>query len=191
MIHLRDLPQITDKTLHGLTADDTIKHRIIQKVTESGRPEPQKRFRPVPVLCGLIAAALIAAIALNGINPVQPVSPGEMNVFAAGSKDSDSTVAIPESGFLPELEPDAVVSIEITGLGKCTDPSACASLISTLKDEAVLYESNAALSGAAQLQITLRDGSPMIFYADEPCLFGDQCYLCPTFFECFREALDR
>ena len=54
MSRIEELRQVTDQTLHGLTADDSLKFRILQKAA-GGEETKKPYFKPVPVFCVRLA----------------------------------------------------------------------------------------------------------------------------------------
>ena len=184
MIQPEELRTATDKALCGLTADESLRSRILQKAAGAGQEERRSAFRPVPALCGVIVVLLIAVFALNGLNSVSPVDPGEMNVFAAGSDDTAVSV-IPDF-----VDPEDVVSVEITGIGTLTGAERCAALVSLLREKAAPAESSVP-SAKSRLNITLADGSVIRYTVDEPVLSAAAAWSCPEFFDLFRQELGR
>lgn len=179
-----ELREVTENVLCGLTADDSLRSRILQKASAAGQEERRSSFRPVPALCGVLAALLIAVVALNGLNPVSPADPGDMNIFAAGSNDTAEPV------LLDGIGPDEVASVEITGLGTVSDPEKCAALISLLTEKAAPAGSSDP-SAENRLNITLAGGTVIRFSVDEPVITGDGTWSCPEFFDLFRQELGR
>ena len=179
-----ELREVTENVLCGLTADESLRSRILQNAAGAGREERRSAFRPVPALCGVIAALLIAVVALNGLNPVNPADPGDMNIFAAGSNDTRKSV------LLDGIDPDEVTSIEITDLGTVSGAEQCAALISLLTEKAAPAGSSDP-SAESRLNITLAGGTVIRFSVDEPVISGDGTWSCPEFFDLFRQELGR
>ena len=150
MNRIEDLRRVTDNTLHGLIADDSLKFRILQKAAQSGQDSRKRAFRPVPVLCSLIALLVVAVVALSTLKPVAPSNPGEMNVFAAGSKETDAPYT--------SIDPDTVISVELSGIGTVTDPEQCAELIALLQQDEAVSASGAQEEGS-ELTVTSGDGT--------------------------------
>lgn len=133
MSRIEELRQVTDQTLYALTADESLKYRILKKAAENVQSK-NKSVRPIPVLCTACAVLMLIILMLNNLNPVSNEL-GDMNVFAAGSteKPADSNRVIP----LPEeIITDSVVSIELNGYGSVTDSDRCAYLIGILSEKA-------------------------------------------------------
>lgn len=145
MIKLEQLREVSDQVLSGLTADDSLKYRIIQNATSSKKSHSGMAFRPVPVLCCVVALVLASACLLNSLRPVSPAGDSEIRVFAAGSTDSvhtedklsDRTILL----ILKDITPDSIASIELIGTGVVTEPSDCASLLAALQDYAGTVDS--------------------------------------------------
>ena len=50
MIKLENLREETESALYGLTADDSLKYRILQKAAQTPAEVTKKGFHPFPVL---------------------------------------------------------------------------------------------------------------------------------------------
>ena len=74
MKDLNRLREVSDNVLHDLTAGESLKHRILQQAASGTGEERRRVIRLLPAFCGVIAALLVAAIALNGLSPVAPSS---------------------------------------------------------------------------------------------------------------------
>ena len=185
MIKPEELRSATENVLSGLTADESLKFRILQKAASDTQNKHIYRFSPVPVLCSVLAVLIISIIALNTVKPVDPTNPGEMNVFAAGSKDTalpetvspDNEFSVAAGGITPE----DIISIEMTDVGRISVQSQSADLFRILCNSAV------AVSGINPdpvncLNITTSDGRVITFDVKEPYLISDSCWLCPEFF---------
>jgi hypothetical protein len=187
--NLKDLRAVTDKVLYSLTADDSLKHRILQQASQSEQKSEKKPFYLIPVLCSVLTLLLITAVVLNGLQPVSPAAPGEINVFTAGS---DSTSSVQKNNFCPvdsSVSADSVIFIELTGVGSTSAPQQCAQLFIALRDEAVPAEAEL-LFPRSELSISLLDGSVIRFSAEEPYIAdGEECWTCPAFFELAAQFL--
>ncbi|MBR2661245.1 MAG: hypothetical protein K6F61_11560 [Clostridiales bacterium] len=183
MNRIEDLRRVTDNTLHGLIADDSLKFRILQKVSSEQEPRRRFTFRTVTALCGALAALAVMVLALNTLQPVRPGGPGEINVFAAGGTGSENA-----SLFRDGFDPGSVVSVELEGSSAVTDAEKCASLAAVLSGTAENADSGES-SGQERLVLKLSDGTEFIFTAADPYLFdGDgQCWYCPEFFSSIKE----
>ncbi len=173
-----ELRRATENTLYGLTADESLKFRILQKAARQPEPHTRRSLRLVPVLCTVLAAFLVVVIALNTLQPVPSAGPGEMNVFAAGKSETAEKTLFP-AGF----DTDGVISVKLNDSATVTDPVQCAALVSVLLDSS----GEAADSGAhadGNLIITSSDGSELTFGTDDPYLIGKdgRRWYCPGFF---------
>ena len=193
MKDLNRLREVSDNVLHDLTAGESLKHRILQQAASGIGEERRRVIRLLPAFCGVIAALLVAAIALNGLSPVAPSSSVEMNVFAAGDKE---TVPPDDRGsegifLLPGIDPEDVVSVEISGRGVISDPDQCAALMRTLSEEAQPADPAAEMTAGASLNIMTAEGRLISFEAEDPYLSGDGCWSCPGFFTQFSSLLEK
>ena len=188
MNSLNELRHSTEKVLYGLTADESLKQRILQKTEKISETGKSRTFNTVPVFCSVIAALIFAVLILNGLQPVNPVTPGEISVFTAGNDKNDG----PEDSFLLlkeyETEKGPIQSVEISGIGTITDPQICSRLITVLKDYSVLGE-NREYGDKEEIRIVFSDGKAIRLDAEEPYIIGTSCWSCPEFFTLFRQSL--
>lgn len=189
-----DLREVSDQVLHGLTADDSLKFRILQQAAEGKGKELRHGFHPLPVFCTAVAALLIAVLVLNSLKPVDPASPAEMNVFAAGADETahpvDRQESISLSYVLNTVKPENVTSVASSGIGKTEKTDQCAALIRLLQEKAVITDS-ADPSAHESLTITFTDGTVCYIGAEEPFLIGDVCCSCPSFFSQLRQYVEK
>ena len=171
--------------VHGIPS----KHRILHEVNSGcKKPDQQHLFHPLPVFCGVIAALLIAVVALNSLQPVAPAGTVEMNVFAAGIKET----VMPSEDFINLLEgidPADVLSVELPGIGMIDEPEESVSLINILIDEAEPALSDTPES-CTDMIIRADDGKVIRFDVKEPYLFKDGCWSCQGFFRLFHQLLN-
>ena len=182
--------EYTDRTLAGLSADETLRNRILAKASGAGE-KPVRRFplRPVLALGSMICVLVLGVVLLNGIHPLpSSMEPGGITVFAAGQSIPDGDVAKKRMMPLTEMEADSVDSVEWTGVGVVRDASACRSLAKTLVSESVPAEVPGT-EAAGRLVFTMKNGSVVQFSVEEPYLFSEDCWSCQPFFEQFRNAL--
>ena len=189
---LTKLHEASDIVLHGLTADESLKHRIILKAVSEAQNVRPRVFRPMPAFCGIIAVLLLAVALLDGLKPVSPAGSVEINVFAAGDKETVSPAEPSPSVYLPFpdlIDPADVRSVELSGQGSISNQQDCTALIRILLDESQPSERNVPVSGSV---LTIRtDDDAIIFTVDAPYLFGDGCWCCPGFFSRFSQLLEK
>ena len=192
MKNLDQLHEVTDKALWGLTADESLKYRILQKAAMTG---PEKSSRPgrrfIPVLCSSVALLLVCLFAVNGLKPVVPA---DMKVFPAGQLNlasQEGNQVNPSAAFsFPVLKPDSVTSVEWKNEGIVADSGICNKLIHRLQDQSekkedVPFEENGILI------ITAGDGTSFEYPVDEPYILeGGTIWDCSSFFELFRQSAD-
>ena len=174
MIKLEDLRHETDSALYGLTADDSLKYRILQKAAQTSVNKKQ-RMHPFPILCSVLALLLLMLVGLNQIRPLSPVTPGEMTVFAAGGTDEISIPAF------SSIEASDVSSLELASVGTVNDPDLCYSLIKTLQSNS----KPAAIDNIPdqdKLLIHMKNGCIYEYAAYAPYLSDGVCWECQSFF---------
>ena len=191
MKNIENLRQATDMALSGLNADDSLKFRILREAAQPSGSRHRSFSRAVPVLCSLIALLLVSVIALNSLKPVDPSGPAEMNVFAAGSQDTDGSSDSSSGSFLTLsdfsiLSGSTVQSFEITGLGKISDPDACASLVRVLAHESKAADTETP-PASEELLITVDGGGVYRLLTADPYLAGETVWSCDSFFTLFRQ----
>lgn len=181
-----ELRQVTEKTLHSLIADESLKFRILQKAASSEQNDSSRRKNLIPAFCTILAVLLIAAVSLNSIRTVPASVPGELNSFTAGGTDSDIPLLFPE-GF----HPDTVVSIEMENVGTVDDPEQCAALANILLHQSVqVAEPDSVIDG--KLFVTTSEGQIYTFHISDPYLTGGNhiCWSCPGFFSDFNKMVE-
>ena len=192
MNDLNRLREVSDRELYGLTADESMKHRILQRATGGADTERQRIFRPLPVFCCVIAVLMTGVIALSGIKPVLPSDSVEMNVFAAGYKETVPPSDNQNDEFSPipeDINPESIVSIELRGVGIIDDPAQCFSLIRVLHEESQPAK-EAGTPSSSDLIISFSDGKSIVFSTDHSSrLYGNGSWSCPAFFSEFRQLL--
>ncbi len=192
MSDLNKLREVSDQILHELTADESLKQRILEKAADTSKVSPISTFRPLPVFCSIMVLLLTAAVVLNRLQPVNSAADVEMNVFAAGNRET----VPPEDGLTGEtgsiltgIEPEDIVAVELSGSDTITDPELCVSLIRILIDEAVPAE-EPETDKDEKLIIRTGHGSEIVFDIAAPYLVGDRCWLCRPFFSMLQEIAD-
>ena len=189
MNNLNNLRDITDKALCGLTADESLKHRILQRAASTSESSGNRPLFLIPVCCTVLAVLLVAVSFLNGLQPVTPAAPGEINVFAAGNDDTMYTSDHDLTPVDPSIPYDTISSVELTGFGVIEDPSLCSLLFSTIQEKSVPAVSPAS-EELTQLTIVVNDGTVIHFETEDPYIFSDQCWYCPEFFELVRQSFE-
>lgn len=187
MNKLDDLRTITDRVLYGLTADETLKNKILRNAAQTPEKHKKISFQPVPLFGMVLVALIITVLAVNRLQPVRPSTPGEITVFAAGSEEKDESGNNDLVSVLPETSSDAISKIEIPGLGMTDDPNLCARLVDVLREKAETADSS--VDADTDLNIITDDGTVIRFSVKEPFVIGDKCWSCPEFFELFRQSL--
>ena len=182
-----ELREISDKVLFGLTADDSLKQRILQNAVSTGRTSSRKLFSPIPAFCTVIAMLLITVGVLNSIRPVDPAATVEMNVFSAGSVDISPSPDASDSVFPAGFQAETVVSVELAGRTAITDPQKCRALTDTLMNCTVSDESPD-MNDAVKMTILCDNGDRYHYNASDPYISDDShCWSCENFFSLCNE----
>ena len=175
MIKPEELRTATEKALSGLTADESLKQKILLKASESEQKEHEPVYRPVLKLCAIVGVLLLMVAGLNSIRPLSPSAPGEMTVFAAGGKDS--------SGYtiFAQIDTDDITGIKI-GSNELISDSRYGDLIRILQSEAKESETEEPAETAAETpkKVTI---FTKVFEISDPYLYKDgKCWICSGFF---------
>lgn len=184
MMNPEMLREETEKSLFSLTADASLKNRILQKAAQTARASDRKPVvHPVMALCTVVAALLLMVVALNHIHPTDPVAPGEVTVFAAGGKDESASVPF------TEIDAETVSSIRFKDTGIITDSDLCSSLIRILQSDSK-SAIGVSLTSSDKLIVRMADNTQYEFTVEEPYLAGEECWSCPSFFSRIHELTD-
>ncbi len=181
MKNLEELHAVTDKVLSGLTADDSLKQRILQTAVMSGKKETKRLFSPIPAFCGVIVLLLITVGVLNNLRPVDPASSVEMNVFSAGSVEISPSPDDSDSVLPAGVNSENIVSIELSAPGIVTSADKCAALADALA-KCEICEEPVEKNSDRQLIIRCKDGTQYRFSVCEPCISNEKCWSCEEFF---------
>ena len=188
MSRLEDLREVSDHTLHGLTAGDALKYRILQKASGNQASSGRKNiFHAVPVFCGVLAVLLLMVIGLNSLQAVRPSAPGKINTFAAGSSEKSDDRKSSDSPFPEGFKADAVVSLALSGAEPVTDQDEIARLLKILADKAVPADPSG-IEADRRLTLTAGDGTVYVFDTDGHFLTGGGTWSCPEFFAEFGSS---
>ncbi len=174
MIQPEELRSATDKALYGLTADESLKQRILLKASQTTETRRDSVFRPVMKLCAVVGVLLLMVVALNSVRPLSPSTPGEMNVFAAGGKDTAGTP-------FSQIDIKKVAGISI-GSVDYQDEARCAEMIRMLQSESKEADVEIPDNGE-RIVIRMEDGKEYAFCINEPYVFNDEkCWTCSGLF---------
>ena len=171
-----ELRLVAENTLKGLTADDSLKFRILQKAAGETASERRRFMRPVPVLCSVLAVMLVAVLALNTLQAVPSAEPGNINSFTAGGAD-------PGASLFPEgFDAGSVGSVIFNGT-IIMDSENCAVLASSLLEHSSETDLPEVSTGSV-LKITDKNGISVSFTAEDPYLVRSdgRAWSCPAFF---------
>lgn len=188
MNKLERLPEYTDSILHGLTADQALKHRILKEAAEQPKKKNILLFHAVPVLCSMIAVLLFAVVLLNELKPVSGSDQGEMTVFAAGSNQTASPETVYSfEKIIKETDSKTISRIEFVNGTVISEPETCAVLFSILKDKALPVD-NHDLPESAVMTIAFSDGSSIQLESYPPLLTdGKKVWTCQAFFDAIND----
>ena len=184
MKDLKNLREVSNRVLYGMTADDSLKHRILQRAASGNNLVQNRAFHPLPVFCTVIVFLLTTVVALNSLQPVGTSGTVEINVFAAGTKEtvlSEETASEKNGLVLNGINPGNIISVSLSGVGEIIDPQQCAELIQVLTDHTVPSET-VSHDNYDVLILRADNGTVVKYDTAEPYLIGDTCWSCEPFF---------
>lgn len=186
MNKLENLPEITDRVLDGLRADESLKTRIQDAALREERiSDDRKSYRIIPVLLSAVAVMLLFVFFLNGKKPVDLEKQRLIYSFSAGDSNASESF---ES--FAKTDPLSMVSMEMTSYGKTDDRNLISSLFEILKNHSE-YVPNADIGMSGQLKIYDADGIRFSLPVKEPYIgWSDGIRKCESFFEAFSDHAD-
>ena len=192
MTDLNNLHEYTDTVLHGLVADEALKHRILNHAAESGSNRKGSFVRPVAVLCTMLSVFLLMIIVLNGINPVSNENQNTMHFFSAGKNETEKPGFSASSVFLSGFDVHDIKQINCATLGTVRNADTCILLVRILTEQAVPGKHDFAEDPEDTLSIQMSNGSTVVLPFSEPYLFKDsECWKCERFFDEYRKAAEQ
>ena len=187
---INEFRNMTDHALFGLTADDSLKQKILTKASEYPDHTVSRNYHIIPVFCTVLTALILSVVLLNGMQPVNPSAPGEINVFAAGSHHYSNDEEVQSDSILPGIDDHSVRFLEVQGLGTIDDSDLCADLIRILQNRSEKVDDQNRIP-QKKLLVSLDNGNAFEFYMDDPYIFNGDYWLCPDFFSKIHEISDQ
>ena len=191
MKQLDHFPEYTKQVLSGLTADESLKNRILMKAagdTGAERAFSRLFLRSVPYLAA--AACLVLCFGILFLGMQKPLSsqnePGDIHVFTAGQQDPVVAGNETDSIQFGAIDPGDVVALSWSDIGEISDPEKCRKLAETLLASSVSADA-AEEEFNATLTVKTADGKTMRYAVSEPYLWNNGCWDCRVFFDMFRE----
>ena len=183
MIKLENLPEVTDRALDGLKADESLKSKILNAAIHEQKPSyPHKQFRYLaPVLLSSVAVMILCIFLLNGKEPVISEDQHLIHSFTAGNSET-----IPVS--YTEIDSLSVKSIVRCSDGKKIDNDQLVKMLDILKNHSVIVTEDQ-ISMNDQLNIFDEDGQCFIVPVNAPYMgWSDGIRKCDLFFELFENT---
>ncbi len=179
MIQPEDLYSATEHVLCNLKADESLKHRIIEKSVSSNVNKSRSSFKPVAVFCGILGLFLVM---ISVINSIQPLSdPGGISMFTAGNQTSKD---ISEKQILNMdiLSDNDILSFCFSDEQIIDDRQKCAILVRLLEEANSVDDMiNAPVD---TLSIKKADGTESLFMVSVPYLSANgKTWECAAFFD--------
>ena len=188
MNRIENLPEITDRALDGLRADERLKSRIVSNAfSKKESPFNQIRhFRFVPVILSAVAVMILCVVFLNGKKPVVDTDHHLIHSFAAGSSESGSVAF---ESFLA-MDPSEVESMGLVSVGKADGSDNMILLINALKNDSVCV-TDINVTPDDQLDIRTVSGRIISIPVKSPyTIWADGIRKCDIFFELLDNPAD-
>ncbi len=188
MKKLENLPEITDRALDGLRADDTLKTKIINAVLHDEKPiRVGKPLRFISVLLASLSVMLLCVFLLNGKKPLLPEEEKDLiRSFSAGNSSASSV----SFDTFTETAPDTIKSIELLTSGTLSGSDLVNQLVELLKCNSVSVTDPDIVMND---QLNIFDSTGMLFslQAEAPYIkWSDGVRKCEPFFELFGRYSD-
>lgn len=188
---LENLPEVTDRALFGLRADDALKQRILaaavhQEGSSSGAVKPLRSFRKplrlVPAVLSAVAVMLLCVFLLNGKSPLLPE--GDKNLIHSFSAGGDAG-SVSFASFAAE-DPLVLEAVELLSAGRVEDAAFVSHCIDALKNQSEPVSSDASLPLNDRLNLFDRNGLLCSLPVSAPYVgWADGVRRCDSFFALF------
>ena len=184
MIKLENLPEVTNRALDGLKADESLKAKILNVAIQEEKPYTYQKIRHLaPVLLSSVAVMILCIFLLNGKKPIPSEEQHLIHSFTAGSSET-SPVSYAEIGSL------SVKSIVRCSDGNKVENEQMERLLDASKDNSVPV-SYLQISMDDQLNLYDSDGLCFTVPVKAPYIgWSDGIRKCDSFFELLENAAD-
>ena len=188
MNKLDNLPEITDRALDGLRADENLKTRILNAALQNQEPRTVVRSRQlVPALLSAVAVMILCVFLLNGKKPLlQDHEQNLIHSFSAGNSASASV----SFGSFTGTDPLSFASVELLSAGRISDPDLLNQLTDLIKNHSesvpngeMDMKDQLNFYGSGGLLFSLPVEAPFIDWSDGP-------RKCEPFFDLFNQSVD-
>jgi hypothetical protein len=185
LIKLENLPEITDRALDSLKADDTLKSKILFSAIQKNKPYVHNNnLRLIPIVLSSVAIMVICFVLLNGKKPLFSEDQHLIRSFSAGSSDS-STISIDS---FSEIDLMSIKYIELSSSGQKNEPDQLNQLLDALLNHSILVK-NTDFSMNDQLNIIGTNGVLLSLPINIPYIeWPDGIRKCDYFFNLFFKS---
>ena len=184
MNKLENLPEVTDRALNGLTADEVLRLRIMKAALREKKSFAGFRsLRVIPVLLSSVALMILCVFLLNGKKPLLPDEEQHLiHSFSAGNS-SFSEVSF---DLFSGTDAESVEYINLLSEGKCFDRDQLNQLLSLLKEQSEPVSENDIIMND-RLEIFGKSGLMFSLPAESPYIeWSDGIRKCESFFKLYR-----
>lgn len=184
MIKLENLPEVTDRALDGLKANESLKSRILKTAIQEENKYPHRQIRHLaPVLLSSVAVMILCVVLLNGKKPITSEEHHLIHSFTAGNSETASV-------SYKEIDLLSVKSIVRCSDGKKIENDHLKQLIEALQSDSVNV-SDDLISMDDQLRIYNMDGLCFIVPIKAPYIgWSDGVRKSDLFFKLLEETKD-
>ena len=171
MNKLENLPEVTDRALNGLKADEVLRLRIMKAaLQEKKQSSGFISFRVVPVLLSSVALMILCVFLLNGKKPLLPEEEQHLiHSFSAG----DSSFSDVSFDLFAGTESASVEYMSLLSEGKISDRDQVNQLLGLLKEQSepvseidIIMNDRLEIFGKSGLLYSLPAESPYIEWSD-------------------------
>lgn len=184
MIKLENLPEVTDRALDGLKANESLKYKILKAAVQEEKPNSHIQLRRlVPILLSSVTVMILCIFLLNEKKPTPSEEQHLIHSFTAGNSET-----VPVS--YTEFNSLSVKSIVRSSDGKKIENDQLEYIIDAIRSESTNV-SDDHISMNDYLNIYSTDGLYFVVPVQPPYIgWADGIQRCDLFFELFENTKD-
>ncbi len=184
MIKLENLPEVTNRALDGLKANESLKSKILKAAVQEEKSNSHIQLRRlVPLLISSVAVMIFCVFLLNGKKPIPMEEQHLIHSFTAGNSET-----------VPVSYTD-IVSLPVKSIVRCSDGKKIENdqlepLINAIRSDSSNV-SDDHISMNDNLNIYCSDGLCFVVPVQPPYIgWADGIRRCDLFFELFENTKD-
>ena len=185
MIKLEDLPEVTDRALNGLKANDILKTKILNTVIQKEKPYVYKKhLHLIPIVLSSVAVMVFMFVLLNNKKPLLSVDHHLIRSFTAGNSASYNN----SFSSFSEIDLLSIKYFEISSTGKKNTPDQLNQLLDALVNHSILVKETDIVM-TDHLNIFDSNGLLLSLPINSPYIgWSDGVRKCNCFFEMMEKA---